>query len=206
MPGAVGDVGDKVHVFAFAAAEKAVDGINQNLDDVYILPLVEAADVVGLPHLAFVEDKVYGAGVVFDIEPVAYVFAFSIDRERFTVADIVDKERYKFLGELIWAVVVGAVGHYCGHSVGVVEGADEVVATGLGGGIRGVGLVFHVFGEEFFAVGEVMLAAGGFCCERGFDAFGVRHLQGPIDFISADMVEAAGHGGRGTPDNLLSWR
>ena len=62
---AVGHIGYQVHVLAFLAAEQAVNGLDDNLDYVDVLPLVEAADVVGVGRLSLVEDEVDGAGVVF---------------------------------------------------------------------------------------------------------------------------------------------
>ena len=63
--------------------------------------------------------------MVFDIEPVADVFALSVDRKTFAVTDIVDKQRDKLLRELIGTVVDGAIGHYRRHPVGVVEGSPN---------------------------------------------------------------------------------
>ena len=106
MAEAVGNVGDEVEVFTFFATKEPVNGIDDYLDDVDVLPLVEAADVVGFGYLAIVEDEVDGTGVIFYKEPVAHVLSFAIDRQGFAVADIVDEERYQLLRELIRAVVV----------------------------------------------------------------------------------------------------
>ncbi len=48
-------------------AEKTVYGLDYNLDDIYVLPLVEAAYIVGLGSLSFVEDGVYGTCVVYHV-------------------------------------------------------------------------------------------------------------------------------------------
>lgn len=106
MTEAVGDVGDEVEVGTFWTAEESVNGLDDGLDDIDVLPLVEASDVVGLCDSAVVEDGVDGACVIYYIEPVAYVLALTIDRERFTMADVVDKEWNELLGELIRSVVV----------------------------------------------------------------------------------------------------
>ena len=158
VSGAVGDIGDEIHVGTFGPTQQAVDGVDDHLDDVDILPLVETADVVGLGNLALVENEVDGTGVVFDIKPVAHVFALAVDGQWLAVTDVVDKERNELLGELIGTVVVRAVGDDGGQAVGVVEGAHEVVARGFGCAIRAMGLVFKVFGEEFLAVGQMVLA------------------------------------------------
>ena len=132
---AVGDVGDEVEIFAFLTAKESVNGVDDNLDDVDVLPFVESSDVVGFSNGALVEDEVDGTGMVFHIKPVAYVLAFAIYRQRFAMADVIDEERNELLRELVWAVVVGAVGHDGGHAVGVVECAHEVVAAGFGCGV-----------------------------------------------------------------------
>ncbi len=91
MAGTVGDVGDEVLIFALLTAEQTVDGLDDDMNDVDILPLVEAADVIGVGNLTLMEDEVNGAGVVFNIKPVAYILTLSIDGERLAVADIVDE-------------------------------------------------------------------------------------------------------------------
>ena len=131
MAEAVGDVSDEVEVFAFLTTKKTVDGIDDDLDDVDVLPLVEATDVVGFGYLAIVEDEVDGTGMVFYKEPVAHVFALAIDWQWLAMADVVDEEWYQFLGELIRAVIIRAVGHDGWHSVCIMESANEVVRTCL---------------------------------------------------------------------------
>ena len=87
---AVGDVCDEVEVFTFFAAKKTINGIDDYLDDVDVLPLVKAANVVGFGYLAFVEDEVYSTGMVLYKEPVAHVFALTIDWLWLEMADVVD--------------------------------------------------------------------------------------------------------------------
>ena len=62
MAEAVGNVCDEVEIFAFFATKEAVNGIDDNLDDIYVLPLVEATDVVGFSYLTIMEDEVDGTG------------------------------------------------------------------------------------------------------------------------------------------------
>ena len=172
---AVGDVGDEVEVCAFGTAEEAVDGGDDDLDDVDVLPLVETTNVVSFRRFAFVENEVDGAGVVYDVEPVAYVFTLTINGEGLAVADVVDEKRDELFGELVRAVVVRAIRHDGRHTVGVVEGADEVVARSLGGGVGRVGIVGRGFEEEIIAVRSVAIGACEFECA--------------IDFVGRDMVE-----------------
>ena len=129
MAKAVSDVSDEVEVFAFLASEQTVNGIDDYFDNVNILPLIEATDVVGFGYFALMEDEVDGTGMVFYKEPVAYILAFAIDRQWLAVADVVDEEGYQLLRKLIRPVVIGAVSHDGRHTVGVMVGTDEMVAA-----------------------------------------------------------------------------
>ena len=82
---AVGDVGYEVEVLALLASEQTVHGLDEHMNDVDVLPLVEATDVVGVGGLALMEDEVYGTGVILYIEPVAHVKALTIYRQRLAV-------------------------------------------------------------------------------------------------------------------------
>jgi len=187
---AVRHVGDEVQVFAFGAAEEPVDGLDHDLDDVDVLPFVEAADVVGFGNLSVMENHVDGTGMVFDKEPVANVFALAVNRERLLVANVVDEQRNQLLGELVRTVVVAAVCHNGRHAVGVVERANEVVGTCLTSGIRRVRSVLRRFVEEIVAVGQVMLAGACRRGERGRNAFWVVHLESAVNFVGRNVVEA----------------
>ena len=74
-----------------------------------------------------VEDKIDSTCMILDIEPVTHILALAIDRKRLAVTDVIDKERNKLLRELIWAVVVRAVGHDGRHAVSVMICTDEMV-------------------------------------------------------------------------------
>ena len=147
MAGAVGYVGDEVVAGSCRVAEQAVRGFDDELDQVDVLPFVAAADVVGLAGLAAVENDIDGAGVVFYGEPVAHVLALAVDGEGETVQDVVNAEGNQLLRELAGAVVVRAVGHQGGHAVGVMVGADKVVAGGFGSAVGTVGRIRSGFPE-----------------------------------------------------------
>lgn len=121
VPCAVSDEGDESETMSFGVSEKAVNGLDHHLDEVDILPFVEASDVVGLCGTTLVEDEIDGAGVILNIEPVTYILAFSIDRKRLSLAYIVDEQGYELFRELVRAVVVGAVRDHDRHSVCIVE-------------------------------------------------------------------------------------
>ena len=93
------------------------------------------------------EDQVDCARVILDIEPIAHVLATTINRQGAALADIVDKQRYKFLGELIRTVVIRAVADHRRQPECVVERANEVVARRLTCRVGRVGLVARRLGE-----------------------------------------------------------
>ena len=132
MAEAVGNVCDEVEIFAFFATEESVNGIDDDLDDVDVLPHDTATAVVDSRYLPLMEAEVNATGMVFYKEPVAYVLALAIDREGLSVANVVDEQGYQFLRELVRSIVVRAVRNDSRHSVGVVERTNEVVGTGLG--------------------------------------------------------------------------
>jgi len=155
----VGDVGDQTLALTFRVAEKTVNGLDDDLDEVDVLPFIEAADVVGVGGLTLVEDEVDGAGMVLHVQPVAHVLTLAVDGKWFAVAYIVDEEGYQFLRELVRSVVVGAVGHDRRHTVGVVVGTDKVVGGCLRRAVWRMGIVFGLLGEEEGTIRLMFLSA-----------------------------------------------
>ena len=93
--------------------------IDNHFYDVDILLLVEAAYVVSLAEPAVQQHGVDSRAVVGYIEPIAYVAAVAIHRQRLALEYIIYHQRYQFLRKLIWAVVVAAAGNKCRESVSV---------------------------------------------------------------------------------------
>jgi hypothetical protein len=71
---------------------------------------VPAADVVGFAQLAGLEHSPVGAAVVFHVEPVTHLQAVPVDGQRFACQGVDDHQRDEFFGEVVGAVVVGAIG------------------------------------------------------------------------------------------------
>ena len=148
--------------------ENFTDGVN----DLDVRLFVFAANVVGLPYPTLGEGGPDAGAVVSDVEPVADVHAVTVDGQVLTFEGVEDHERDEFLGKLEGAVVVGAVGGEDWQAVGVVVGAHDVVAGGLGGGIGAVG-------RE----------------GRGLFEGGVRLGEGAVDLVGGDVQEAEGVAG-----------
>ncbi len=106
MPLAVGNVGYQVEGTSFGIAEETVNGFDKKLDDVNVSPFVKAADVVGVGYCTTVENEVDGTGVVFNVKPVANVFALAVHGKGLAMANVVDEKRYELFGELVRTVVV----------------------------------------------------------------------------------------------------
>ena len=86
MTGTVCHVGDEVHILALLSAEQAIYGVDKHLDDIDVLPLIEATDIISISNLTLMEDEVDGTGMIDDIEPVANVLTLAIDRQRLTIS------------------------------------------------------------------------------------------------------------------------
>ena len=190
MSKTVGDIGDEVQILALGTSEQTIDGLDHHLDEVDVLPFVEAADVVGLGDGALVEDEVDGTCMVFDEKPVTHVLALAIDRKWLAMTNVVDEERNQLLGELVGSVVVRAVGDDGRHAVGVVEGTHKVIRAGFRSTVGRMRIVLGGFVEEVRAVGEMVLTARSSCREGRLHALGMVHGQGAIDLIGRDVVKA----------------
>lgn len=103
--------------------------------------------------------------MVLHVEPVAHLHAVAVHGQVLAGQCVDDHQRDQLLGEVERAVVVRAVGGDHRQAVGVVPGAHEVVAGGLAGRVRAVGLVLVLFGEGRVGLGE-----------RAVDLVG-RHMQ-----------------------------
>ena len=80
MARTVRDVGDEAVRIALRIAQDTVHGLDDDLDEVDVLPFVETADVVRLGYLPLVEDKVDGPRVVLHVQPVADVLTPAVHR------------------------------------------------------------------------------------------------------------------------------
>ena len=123
----VGYISDEIHILAFLSAEQSIHGLDNHLDDIDVLPLIETTDVVSLGNLTLVENHIDGTGMIYYIQPVAHVLTLTIYWQWLAMTDVVDEQRNQLLWELVWTVVVRAVGHDGRHTVCIVESTNEVV-------------------------------------------------------------------------------
>src|SRR5574342_474776 len=89
-------------------AELAVHEVADEIDDIDVLPLVVAADIVDPAGPALFQDGFHGQGMVLDVQPVPYVQSVPVNGKRSAVEYVVDHQRDELLGKLVWPVVVRA--------------------------------------------------------------------------------------------------
>ena len=88
MTGTVGDKGNQIHILAFLSAQQTIHRLNHHLDDIDVLPLVEATDVIRIGNLSLMENHVDGTGMILYIQPVAHILTLTIDWQWLAVADV----------------------------------------------------------------------------------------------------------------------
>ena len=69
-----------------------------------------AADIVGFPHCPFGHDLIQRTGMIFDIQPVTYLRAVAVYRQRLAIQRVQNGQRDQLLRDVVRAVVVRAVG------------------------------------------------------------------------------------------------
>lgn len=143
----------------------AIDPVADRVDDLQVGPLAAAPDVVHLAQTTLFEHHPQSATVVLHEQPIADIPAVAVYGEPFPFERVQDHQRNQFLGELIGAVVVRAVRDERRQAVGVVVGADEMIRSGLRGGIGRIGSIGSLLGE----------VAG--------------RPERPVDFVGGDMQE-----------------
>src|SRR5467141_858065 len=96
---------------------------------------MRSADVVDLADFASFENRENSAAIVFHVQPVALLFAVTVDRKGFVIERICDHQRQELFGELVWAVIVRRTRDQSGKFVGAHVGENQKVRGRLGRGI-----------------------------------------------------------------------
>ncbi len=147
-----GAVGDKFDQLAPGTdgwiGPQLIDEVADGIDDIEIVALAVAADVVGLAEPAVLQHGANGRAMIVDKQPVADILAIAIDRKRLAFERIQDHQGNQLLRKLKRAVVVGAVGGQYRQSEGVEVGAHQVIGSRFRCCIGAVGRVGRCFGER----------------------------------------------------------
>jgi len=128
VSGSVGNEGDLFFYFVGGLVCEFGDRVADSVDDLEVCSFGVATDVIGFADFAFGHYFEDCFGVVTDEQPVADVCAFAVDGERLSGEAVHRHYGDQFFGELVGAVVVAAVGDFCGETVGVFPCSDEVIA------------------------------------------------------------------------------
>ena len=78
VPLSVCYISNQIQVCTLRATEQSINSLDDHLDDIDVLPLVKTADVVSLGNLALVENHIDGTGMIYYIQPVAYILTLTI--------------------------------------------------------------------------------------------------------------------------------
>lgn len=176
VAGAVGDPVEVLGVLSHRLQDHAQHGD--------VVPLAVGPDEVGLPRAALREDVPDGRGVVLGVDPVAHVFALSVELGADAVDDVGDLPGDELLHVLVGAVVVGAVGDRGAQAVGAGPGAHEHVGGSLGRAVRRARVVRSLLGELRRVVERqvaVDLVGGDVVVADAVLADGLQQAEGALD-------------------------
>src|SRR5260370_42400503 len=113
------------------------DGLNY----VEICAFVAAADIIGFAWPPFSKDKVKRSGMILDIEPVADIGAFPIDRKRLTLQGIENDQWNQLLRKMVWSIVIRAVRNDNRKAIGTMPHHGQMIRSSFRCGIRRRGIV-----------------------------------------------------------------
>ena len=131
MTRSIGHKRNQIQILTFLATKQTIYSIDNNLDNINILPLVKAADIIRLCHFALMENQIYRTSMILNKQPITHILSFSVNRQRLTMTDIIDKQRNKLLRELIRTIVIGAIRHNRRHAVRIMECTYKMIARSL---------------------------------------------------------------------------
>src|SRR5258705_12057377 len=103
--------------------QDSADGLHY----VEVCPFVATADIVRLARPPFSKDQMKRSGMIFDIEPVADIGAFSIDRKRFTLHGIENDQWNQLLGKMVWSIVIRAVRNHNWKAIGAMPCHGQMI-------------------------------------------------------------------------------
>ena len=115
-----------------------LEGIYDNLNDLYILLFIMSADIVCFKKPALLLYHIDGLCMILHVQPVAHILAVSVYGQLSSMKRIVDNQRNELLRELIRAIVVGAVSDVRREMIGIHIGFNKHVRAGLACGIGAV--------------------------------------------------------------------
>ena len=184
-----GPVAHPVEVIGRTAHE-----LEDGMEHIDVGAFAVCADEVRLADTAARQDLPHRAGVILDVNPVAYILAVAVELGAHTVEDVGDLAGDELLHVLEGAVVVGAVGDGGSDAVGAVPGAHEHVRARLRGGVRRTRTIRALLGEaRRVAEGKVSVdLVGAHVVEaHAVGAAGLEQAEGPLHVGAQERLRAS---------------
>ena len=173
------------HIMPFAISDKSDQALRlpkfltDEFHNIDVPHLIVSADIIDLSDASLVYDKVNSLAVIFDIQPVADVFPFAVDRQGLSLEGVGDHQRNQLFGEVVGPVVVRAAADRHGAAVGAVVRHDQQIRGGLAGRIGRRRVDRRLFGEEQVGTVQRQIAVD----------LVRRHLMEPDVAVGATAVE-----------------
>ncbi len=132
MAGTVGNIGDERAMGAdIGVGRELVHQVANGVNHVNIAAFIDPADIIAFAEPALFHHQQQSLGVIIDEQPVANIRALAIDRQRVAFQGVEDHQRDQFFREMIWPVIIGAIGVDHRQAIGMMPGADEMVRAGF---------------------------------------------------------------------------
>ena len=91
MSQTVGYISDEIHILSFPTSQQTVYGTNDHLDDINILPFIEAPYIIGIRNLTLMKYQINGTGMIFNEQPIPHILASSVNRQGFAMTNIINE-------------------------------------------------------------------------------------------------------------------
>ena len=132
----------------FGISEKIICHGYHDFDEIYVLPFIESTNIICFRNCSFMENGINRSCMILNIQPVTNIFTFSIHRKRLAMTDIVYKEGDQLLRELIWSIIVRAIGYYGRHAICIMICSDKMIRTCLARAVWTMWIIFCSFEKE----------------------------------------------------------
>src|SRR6267154_1011009 len=106
---------------------------------------MRSTDVVDLTDVSSFEDCENSAAIVFHVQPIALLFAVTVNGKWLALERIGDHQGQEFFWKLVWTIVVRGARDQSRKFVGAHVRANQEVRGGLGGRIRATRLERRFF-------------------------------------------------------------
>src|SRR5690606_1240234 len=122
--------------FGASLVELFVEDAAEEPNQIYVLHLVVASDIVGLADPAAFEDRRQRFSVVLNTQPVTGIFALAVNRSRIGGERLKENHGNQLFRKLVRTVVVRTIRQKHRQPISVAPGTGKMVGGGFARGIR----------------------------------------------------------------------